>query len=108
MDAEQGQTKTNQDQLLEVYKLHAQLANSASNRRTATHRFYQLVLSGILLFYFTVGQHKDKILPEELSNKLTTETLTAVFGICGALLYHGYGLFPSTLTSTLFPENMKY
>lgn len=29
MDAEQGQTKANQDQLLEIYKLHAQLASSA-------------------------------------------------------------------------------
>ena len=86
MDAEQGQTKTNQDQLLEIYKLHAQLANSASNRRTATHRFYQLVLSGVLLFFFTVGQHKDKILPEELSNKLTPETLTTGLGCVGFVL----------------------
>ena len=86
MDAEQGQTKTNQDQLLEIYKLHAQLVNSASNRRTATHRFYQLVLSGVLLFYITIVQHKDKILPEELSNKLTTEVLTIVFGYVGLYL----------------------
>ena len=86
MDTEQGQTKTNQDQLLEIYKLHAQLANSASNRRNATHRFYQLVLSGILLFFFTLVQHKDKILPEELSNKLTTETLTTGLGCVGFVL----------------------
>lgn len=86
MDAAQGHTKTNQDQLLEIYKLHAQLANSASNRRTATNRFYQLVLSGVLLFFFTVGQQKDKVLPEELSNKLTPETLTTGLGCVGFVL----------------------
>ena len=86
MDAEQGQTKTNQDQLLEIYKLHAQLASSASNRRTATHRFYQLALSGILLLFITFVQHKDKILPEELSNKLTIEVLTMGLGYVGFCL----------------------
>ena len=86
MDAEQGQTKTNQDQLLEIYKLHAQLASSASNRRTATNRFYQLALSGVLLLFFTAVQHKDKILPEELSKKLTTEILMIGLGYVGLYL----------------------
>lgn len=43
MDAEQEQTKTNQDQLLEIYKLHMQQTNNMSNRRAAASRFYQLV-----------------------------------------------------------------
>ena len=86
MDIEQEQTNVKQDQLLEIYKLHAQLASSASNRRNATHRFYQLVLSGILLFFFTLVQHKDKILSEELSNKLTIETLTTGLGCVGFFL----------------------
>ena len=64
MDAEQGQTKTNQDQLLEIYKLHAQLASSASNRRTATNRFYQLALSGVLLLFSRLYNTKTKSFPK--------------------------------------------
>ena len=67
MDAEQGQTKTNQDQLLEIYKLHAQLADSVSTRRTTINRFYQVILSGLTLIFLALLQRKKSIIPEELS-----------------------------------------
>ena len=86
MDIGQGQTNVKQEQLLEIYKLHAQLASSASTRQTATHRFYQLVLSGFLLFFFTFVQNKDKILPKELSEKFTTEILIIGLGYIGLFL----------------------
>ena len=83
MDAEQGQTKTNQDQLLEIYKLHAQLTNHMSNRRASASRFYQLALSGLFIVFFTFAQHKGQILPKELSDKLTTGFLMCGFGYAG-------------------------
>ena len=86
MDIEKGQTDVEQNQLLEIYKLHTQLASSASIWRTATNRFYQLTLSGILLFFITVVQHKDKILSDELSDKLTTEILIIGLGYIGLFL----------------------
>ena len=86
MDAEQGQTKTNQDQLLEIYKLHAQLTNHMSNRRAAVSRFYQLALSGLLIVFFTFVQHKGQILPKELSDKITIEILMFGLGYVGLFL----------------------
>ena len=83
MDAEQGQTKTNQDQLLEIYKLHAQLTNHMSNRRASASRFYQLALSGLFIVFFTFVQHKGQILPKGLSDKLTTGVLMCGFGYAG-------------------------
>jgi len=37
-------------ELLEIYKLHAELADSVSRQRGTTNRFYMLVLSGLLVF----------------------------------------------------------
>ena len=86
MDAEQGQTKTNQDQLLEIYKLHAQLTNHMSNRRASASRFYQLALSGLLIVFFSFVQHKGQILPKELLDKLTVEILMFGLGYAGLFL----------------------
>lgn len=86
MDTKQVETHGTQDQLLEIYKLHVQQTNNMSNRRTTTSRFYQFALSGVLLIFFTVVQHKDKILPKELSDKLTAETLMIGLGYVGLLL----------------------
>ena len=86
MNIEQIETNRTQDQLLEIYKLQAQLTNNMSNRRTTTSRFYQLALSGVLLIFFTMVQHKDKILPKELSDKLTAETLMIGLGYVGLFL----------------------
>ena len=83
MDIEQEQTKTNQDQLLEIYKLHAQLTNHMSNRRASASRFYQLALSGLFIVFFTFVQHKGQILPKELSDKLTIGFLMCGFGFAG-------------------------
>ena len=86
MDTEHIETNGTQDQLLEIYKLHVQQTNNMSNRRTTTSRFYQLTLSGVLLIFFTVVQHKDKILSKELSDFLTAETLMISLGYVGLML----------------------
>ena len=67
MDTEQGQTKTNQDQLLEIYKLHAQLASDISNRLT-TNRFYPTLMSGSLAIFFAALQRADVLFPQETDN----------------------------------------
>ena len=86
MDAEQGANKTNQYQLLEIYKLHMQQTNNMSNRRAAASRFYQLALSGLFIVFFTFVQHKGQILPKELSDKLTIDILMSGLGCVGLLL----------------------
>jgi hypothetical protein len=45
-------------ELLEIYKLHTQLADNVSNRRVTANRFYLLVLSGLSLLFSTFLQHK--------------------------------------------------
>ncbi len=69
MDIEQGQTKTNQDQLLEIYKLHAQLASDISNRLTTTNRFYPTLMSGLLAIFFAALQRADVLFPQGTENK---------------------------------------
>ena len=86
MDIEQGQTNVNQNQLLEIYKLHAQLTNHMSNRRASASRFYQLALSGLFIVFFTFVQHKGQILPKELSDKLTIDILMLGLGCVGLIL----------------------
>ena len=39
-------------ELLEIYKLHAQLADNVSNRRATANHFYLLVLSGLSVLFF--------------------------------------------------------
>ena len=51
MNEEQGQSNGNQGQLIEIYKLQAQLSNSISNRRITINRFYMLVMSGLVLIF---------------------------------------------------------
>ena len=74
-----------QEQLLEIYKLQAQLVNSISNRRTTTNRFYIVVMSGLTLIFSTFLQNKDK-LPVELLSVVSIEQLIAAFGVLGLSL----------------------
>jgi len=38
-------------ELLEIYKLHAELADSVSRQRSTANRFYMLVLSGLVVLF---------------------------------------------------------
>ena len=67
VDTEQEQVEEKEIQLLEIYKLHAQLANSVSTRRTTMNRFYQVILSGLMLISFAILQRKISVIPDELS-----------------------------------------
>ena len=74
-------------QLLEIYKLHAQLVSDISNRLTTTNRFYPALMSGLLAFFFAALQRFDVLFPSEIENR---ETLTGIsiiaVGYLGSLL----------------------
>ena len=44
-------THSSQDHLLEIYKLHAELFDRATQRRQGTNRLYVCLLSGFLVFF---------------------------------------------------------
>ena len=48
-------------ELLEIYKLHAQLADSVSKQRAVTNRFYVLIFSGLAVLFSTFLQRKNGI-----------------------------------------------
>ena len=64
-------------ELLEIYKLHAELADSVSKQRGTANRFYMLVLSGLAVLFSALLQRK---------NGLPIDTLMVGFGTFGMLL----------------------
>ena len=51
----------NKQELLEIYKLHAELADSVSKQRATANRFYILVLSGLAVLFSTFLQRKNGV-----------------------------------------------
>ena len=69
-------------ELLEIYKLHAELADSVSKQRATANRFYILVLSGLAVLFSTFLQRK---------NGVPLEWLMVSFGLFGlplAIAWH--------------------
>lgn len=64
-------------ELLEIYKLHAELADSVSRQRATANRFYMLVLSGLAVLFSAFLQRK---------NGVPLGWLMVGFGIFGMLL----------------------
>ena len=64
-------------QLLEIYKLHAELADSISKQRVAANRFYMLVFSGLAVLFSAFLQRK---------NGVPLGWLMVGFGLFGTLL----------------------
>ena len=48
-------------ELLEIYKLHAELADSVSKQRATANRFYILVYSGLVVLFSTFLQRKNGV-----------------------------------------------
>lgn len=86
MASKQNQSDTKLDRLVEIYKLQTRLTSDISNRRITTNRFYQVLLSGLILIFFTFLQHRGKFFSEEAMNKLVIEKTMIVVGILGAYL----------------------
>ena len=74
-----------QDQLLEIYKLQTQIANSVSTRQTTINRFYQVILSGLTLIFLVLLQRKTGVIPEELSidgiNQYMLDSVIELFAV---------------------------
>lgn len=64
-------------ELLEIYKLHARLADSVSRQRGTTNRFYLLLMSGLSVLFSGVLQFRDGV---------PLGGLMVGFGLLGALL----------------------
>lgn len=58
MNGEKG-LEGKQNQLIDIYKIHVELTNNVSNRRTATNRFYQVFLSGLIVIFSAILQNKN-------------------------------------------------
>lgn len=64
-------------ELLEIYKLHAGLADSVSRQRATANRFYMLVLSGLAVLFSAFLQRE---------NEVPLGWLMVGFGLFGMLL----------------------
>ena len=64
-------------ELLEIYKLHAGLADSVSRQRGTTNRFYLLLMSGIFVLFPA---------PLRFQNGVPLSVLMIAFGLLGTLL----------------------
>lgn len=64
-------------ELLAIYKLHAELADSVSKQRATANRFYMLVLSGLVVLFSALIQRQ---------NGIPLGALMIGFGLFGMLL----------------------
>ena len=67
-------TDSEQGQLLEIYKLHSELADHVSQRREGANRLYVSLLVALVIFLAAVLRFGSGDVPEPL-----------VLGICGAI-----------------------
>ena len=66
------------DQVLEIYKLHAELADRVSQRREGANRLFVGVLTGLLVFLAYVPRFGER--------DLSVDSLLGFVGAAGALL----------------------
>ena len=64
-------------ELLEIYRIHAELADSVSRQRGTANRFYMLVLSGLVVLFSALIQRQ---------NGIPLGVLMVGFGVFGMLL----------------------
>ena len=66
--------KADTDHLLEIYKLHSELANQVSQRREGANRLYVSLLVALVVFLAALLRFGGNEIPERL-----------VFGVCGGI-----------------------
>ena len=71
-------TNASKDQLLEIYRLHAELADRVSQRREGANRLYVSLLSGFLVFLAALLRFG--------SGELSMSALLLFFGIIGTAI----------------------
>ena len=83
---EREQLGTRKDQLLEIYKLHSQLANDISNRQNTISRFYATLISALIVICVTISQHKDGMFPWDPEGKIIHGYALLIIGFLGIIL----------------------
>ena len=100
VNKEPGQSNGNQNQLIEIYKLQSQLANSISNRRITINRFYMLVMSGLVLIFPAYFK-----LPSEIQDLVSIEYLIVGIALLGITLSLAWFIL---INSNLRQSMLKY
>ena len=100
MDPKQEQLDAKQTRLLEIYKLHTQQVNNISNRRVTTNRFYQVLLSGLIVVFIAFLQNKNNEVVQ-----LPIESVMEVLGALGLLLSWSWCM---SVESYLLLNSRKY
>ena len=100
MNEELEQSDGNKDQLIEIYKLHTQLVNNISNRRVTTNRFYQVLLSGLIVVFIAFLQNKNDAVVQ-----LPIESVIEILGALGLLLSWSWCM---SVESYLLLNSRKY
>ena len=86
LETKQERSEEEKDRLLEIYKLHAQLASDITNLKATTYRFYPTLISGLLIIFLTILRYKDNILPGDFDGDPLTAYSMLITGILGASL----------------------
>ena len=94
------QSNGNQSQLIEIYKIQSQLANSVSTRRSTIHKFYMLLMSGLMLIIPAFFK-----LPTEIQNLISIEILILGLPLLGITLSATWFLL---ISSNLRQSIIKY
>ena len=81
VNEELEQSESSRDQLIEIYKIQSQLANSISNRRITIHKFYLLLMSGLVLIFPAYFK-----LPDGIQHLLSIEHLIIGAALLGITL----------------------
>ena len=92
LETEEALSEAEKNRLLEIYKLHAQLTSDSGNRLAATNRFYPVVMSGLLIIYFTFLQRKGVIFPDVSIDNWVIGVSTIIIGVLG-VLFSGMWLY---------------
>ena len=92
MDVKQEQSDAELNRLVEIYKIYVQQVSNIDNLQASTNRFYQLLLSGLIVVILTFLRYKSNILPEESLGELFTENIMVQVGILGIILSWTWGI----------------
>ena len=74
-----------QNRLIEIYKLQSQLASSISDRRTATNRFYLLLMSALAVIFSALLRSDEENL-KVLLDFVSIEWIIVLLGVLGITL----------------------
>ena len=89
---------------MEIYKLHAQLRDNIDNQRAATNRFYQVLLSGLILFFSPLYSTEAKSFLKKPEMTLLKRVMV-VAGALGVFLSWAWGI---TIDGYLKMKAQKY